>query len=67
MHKNIALVIMKIFVQFFWILIYCFCIYSAQILSKMVKRQLVLLSSSQVHGFEIMEQPKPHLIEFFKK
>lgn len=58
---------MKIFVQFFWILIHCSCIYSAQILSKMVKRQLVLLSSSQVHGFEIMEQPKPHLIEFFKK
>lgn len=40
---------------------------SAQVLSNMVKRQLVLLSSSQVHGYQLMEQPKPHLIEFFEK
>lgn len=55
--------------QLNWFLIYFYfnSIYSAQALSNMVKRQLVLLSSSQVHGYELMQQPKPHLIEFFTK
>lgn len=70
-HNNYSIslqFIMKVHIQVFLILMHCCCfLHSAQILSKMVKRQLVLLSSSQVHGFEIMEQPKPHLIEFFKK
>ncbi|XP_031631959.1 probable alpha-aspartyl dipeptidase [Contarinia nasturtii] len=51
------------------ILLICFCsIYSVQTLPvTMVRRQLMLLSSTMVHGYEIMQQQKPYLIEFFKR